>query len=67
MGNKTVKWKYGQKLLVQAVMDKELHYMIIENYFVGGQEFPERVNDRKEEKLCYEFSERVHDRMGKMV
>ena len=67
MGNKTIKWKYGEKLLVQAVMDKELYYMIAENYFVGGHEFPERDDDRKEEKLCYEFSETVHDRKGEEV
>ena len=51
MGNKTVKWKYGEKLLVQAVMDDELHDMISENYYVGSYEFSETVADRNGEKV----------------
>jgi len=47
MGNKTVKWKYGEKLLVQAVMDEELHEMIIGNIYVAGYEFSETVYDRE--------------------
>jgi len=47
MGNKTVKWKYGEKLLVQAVMDEELHEMIIGNIYVAGYEFSETVSDRE--------------------
>ena len=46
MGNKTIKWKYGEKLLVQTVMDPELHDMITENIFVGGYEFSETIADR---------------------
>ncbi|KAA6421770.1 MAG: hypothetical protein FRX49_08381 [Trebouxia sp. A1-2] len=46
MGNKTIKWKYGEKLLVQAVMDEELHEMLIGNIFVAGYEFSETVSDR---------------------
>lgn len=46
MGNKTIKWKYGEKLLVQAVMDYELHEMLIDNIFVAGYEFSETVSDR---------------------
>ncbi len=47
MGNKTIKWKYGEKLLVQAVMDEELHEMLIGNIFVAGYEFSETVSDRE--------------------
>jgi hypothetical protein len=46
MGNKTIKWKYGEKLLVQAVMDYELHEMLIGNIFVAAYEFSETVSDR---------------------
>lgn len=47
MGNKTIKWKYGEKLLVQAVMDEELHEMFIGNIFVAGYEFFETMSDRE--------------------
>ena len=47
MGNKTIKWKYGEKLLVQAVMDEELHEMMIGNIFVAGYEFSETISDRE--------------------
>ncbi len=46
MGNKTVKWKYGEKLLVQAVLDEELYKLIDDNFFVSGWEFSETVHDR---------------------
>lgn len=46
MGNKTIKWKYGEKLLIQAVMDYELHEMLIGNIFVASYEFSETVFDR---------------------
>lgn len=51
MGNKTIKWKYGEKLLVQAVMDEELHDMLIGNIFVAAYEFSETVSDRDGNKV----------------
>lgn len=46
MGNKTIKWKYGEKLLIQAVMDEDLHDLLTGNIFVAGYEFSETVSDR---------------------
>ena len=46
MGTKTLKWEIGQKMLVKAVMDRELYDMIDENIYVAGFTDTDVITDR---------------------
>lgn len=60
MGNKTVKWKFGEQMLIKTVMDEEMHEVISNNNYVG----PAHAADKKD---VFGFSEVFIDRNGIQV
>ena len=60
MGNKTVKWKFGEQMLIKTVMDEKMYDVISNNNYVG----PAHAEDKKD---VFGFSEVFVDRAGFQV